>query len=55
MGRTLSEMIEALPKRRRERIEARYRELKDAVESLGELGQTVDKAPGTAKPRKGVA
>jgi hypothetical protein len=43
MGRTLSEMIDALPKRR-ERIDARYREVKDEVESLGELRKAVGKA-----------
>jgi hypothetical protein len=37
MGRTLNEMIDALPKRRRARIDARYRELKDDVESLRAL------------------
>jgi DNA-binding XRE family transcriptional regulator len=44
MGRTLSEMIDALPKRRRERIDARYRELKDHVEGLRELRKVVGKA-----------
>jgi DNA-binding XRE family transcriptional regulator len=40
----LSEMIDALPKRRRERIDARYRELKDHVEGLRELRKVVGKA-----------
>jgi DNA-binding XRE family transcriptional regulator len=44
MGRTLGEMIDALPKQRRERIEARYRELKDDVESLRELRKMAGKA-----------
>ena len=44
MGRTLSEMIDALPKQRRERVDARYRELKDEVESLGELRKAAGKA-----------
>jgi hypothetical protein len=44
MGRTLSEMIDALPKQRRERIDARYRELKDEVESLSELRKAAGKA-----------
>ena len=44
MGRTLSEIIDALPKRRRERIDARYRELKDNVESLRELRKVAGKA-----------
>ncbi len=44
MGRTVSEIIDALPKRRRERIDARYRELKDEVESLSELRKAAGKA-----------
>jgi transcriptional regulator with XRE-family HTH domain len=44
MGRTLSEMIDAFPKQRRERIDARYREIKDEVESLGELRKAAGKA-----------
>jgi hypothetical protein len=44
MGRTLSEMIDALPKQRRERIDARYRKLKDEVESLGDLRKAAGKA-----------
>jgi transcriptional regulator with XRE-family HTH domain len=44
MGRTLSEMIDALPKQRRERVDARYRELKDEVESLRELRKAAGKA-----------
>jgi len=44
MGRTLSEMIDTLPKQRRERIDARYRELKDDVESLRELRKVAGKA-----------
>jgi len=44
MGRTLSEMIDALPKQRRQRVEARYRELKDEVESLRELRKAAGKA-----------
>lgn len=44
MGRTLAEMVDALPKERRERIDARYRELKDQVESLRELRQAAGKA-----------
>ena len=31
MGRTLNEIIDALPKERRQRVEARYRELKSAM------------------------
>src|SRR6266849_5138642 len=44
MGRTLSKMIDALPKQRRERIDARYRELRDDVESLRELRKVAGKA-----------
>jgi DNA-binding XRE family transcriptional regulator len=44
MGRTLSELIDALPKPRRERIDARYRELKNEVESLKELRKVAGKA-----------
>ena len=44
MGRTLSEMIDALPKQRRERIDARYLELRDDVESLRELRKVAGKA-----------
>jgi hypothetical protein len=44
MGRTLSEMIDSLPKQRRERIGARYREIKDEVESLQELRKAAGKA-----------
>ncbi|MFL6804025.1 MAG: XRE family transcriptional regulator [Xanthobacteraceae bacterium] len=44
MGRTLNEMIDALPKQRREGIDARYRELKDEVESLSELRKAAGKA-----------
>src|ERR1700730_16886036 len=44
MGRTLSEMIGALPKQRRERIDAQYRKLRDDVESLRELRKAAGKA-----------
>jgi transcriptional regulator with XRE-family HTH domain len=44
MGRTLSEMIDSLPKQRRERIDTRYRELKDDVESLLQLRKAAGKA-----------
>jgi len=37
-------MIDALPKQRRQRVEARYRELKDEVESLRELRKAAGKA-----------
>lgn len=44
MGRTLGEMIDAMPKQRRERIDARYREFRDEVESLSELRKAAGKA-----------
>jgi DNA-binding XRE family transcriptional regulator len=44
MGRTLAEVMDALPKVRRERVEARYRELKQEVESLRQLRKVAGKA-----------
>jgi transcriptional regulator with XRE-family HTH domain len=44
MGRTLTEIIDALPKQRREKIDARYREIKGEVESLRELRKAAGKA-----------
>jgi DNA-binding XRE family transcriptional regulator len=44
MGRTLDEMMDVLPRQRRARIDARYRQLKDEVESLKELRKAVGKA-----------
>ena len=44
MARTLDEMIDALPKQRRERIDARYREIKEEVDSLQELRKAAGKA-----------
>jgi transcriptional regulator with XRE-family HTH domain len=44
MGRTLDEMIDSLPKSRRARVDARYRELKDEVESLQQLRRAAGKA-----------
>lgn len=44
MGRTLGEIIDTLPRQRRQRIDARYRELKDHVESLRELRKAAGKA-----------
>jgi hypothetical protein len=44
MGRTVSEVIDALPAHRRRRIHARYRELNDELESLSELRKAVGKA-----------
>lgn len=44
MGRTLDEVMDALPKQRRARIDARYRQLKDEVEGLKELRKAAGKA-----------
>ena len=44
MGQTLNEIMDALPKRRRMRMEARYRELKEDVESLRALRKAAGKA-----------
>jgi DNA-binding XRE family transcriptional regulator len=44
MGRNLNEIIDALPKERRQRVDARYRELKNEVESLRELRNAAGKA-----------
>jgi hypothetical protein len=44
MGRTLSEVMAELPPERRKRIDARYRELKEEVESLRQLREVAGKA-----------
>jgi DNA-binding XRE family transcriptional regulator len=44
MGRTLADVMDALPKERRDRVEARYHELKDEVESLRQLRKVAGKA-----------
>jgi transcriptional regulator with XRE-family HTH domain len=44
MGRTLQEVIDSLPKAEQVRIEKRYRELKDEVESLQQLRRAAGKA-----------
>lgn len=44
MGRRLDDVIAALPDDRRARVEARFEELRDEVESLGELRRAVGKA-----------
>jgi hypothetical protein len=46
MGRTLDDMVNSLPKRRRERIDTRYREIKDEIEMLKDLRKAVGKAQG---------
>lgn len=44
MGRSLEQVIEGLPESRRKRVEARFQELKDEVEGLGELRRVAGKA-----------
>ncbi len=44
MGRTLDQVIAELPSERRERVEARYQELKQEVEGLRELREITGKA-----------
>jgi DNA-binding XRE family transcriptional regulator len=44
MGRTLDQVIAELPPERRERVDARYRELKQEVEGLRELREIAGKA-----------
>lgn len=44
MGRTLDQVIEELPPERRERVEARYQQLRREVEGLRELRQIAGKA-----------
>jgi hypothetical protein len=44
MGRTLSDVMDALPAERRKRVDARYRELRQEVESLRQLRQVAGKA-----------
>jgi len=44
MGRTVSEIIASLPKERQQRIEERFQQLKQEVESLRELRQATGKA-----------
>ena len=44
MGRTLKEVVGSLPKRRQARIDERYRELRDEVESLRQLRRAAGKA-----------
>jgi hypothetical protein len=44
MGRKLDDVIAALPADRRVRVEARFEELREEVESLGELRRAAGKA-----------
>ncbi len=43
-GRTLGDVIAALPEARREHVDERFRQLKDEVGSLGELRRAAGKA-----------
>lgn len=45
MGRSLDEVVAGLPEARRARVEARAEELREEVESLGELRRLAGKAP----------
>src|SRR5665213_3383037 len=44
MGRRLEEVIAALPEERRQRVGMRFQQLKDEVESLGELRRAAGRA-----------
>ena len=44
MGLTIDEIIPSLPKKRQQRIDARYQELKNEVETLRELREAAGKA-----------
>jgi len=44
MGRTLDQVIAELPPERRQRVDARYRELKQEIEGLRELREIAGKA-----------
>src|SRR5277367_4062163 len=44
MGRSLDEVIAELPSERRERVEARYQELRQEIEGLRELREIAGKA-----------
>ncbi|MER8846952.1 helix-turn-helix domain-containing protein [Mesorhizobium australicum] len=44
MGRKLEDLIAALPEDRRERVDARFEELRGQVESLGDLRRAAGKA-----------
>jgi regulator of protease activity HflC (stomatin/prohibitin superfamily) len=44
MGRSIDQVIASIPETRRARVEARAQELKDEVQSLGELRRAAGKA-----------
>ena len=52
MGRTLDEVMSTLPEERRERIDARFQELKDEVEGLGELAPLAGTDPEAPQNRR---
>jgi hypothetical protein len=54
MGRTIDEVIDALPKSRRARIERRFRELSDQVESLQQLrrAKLITRAPRRSRSKR---
>lgn len=57
MGRTVDQIIAKLPPERRERVETRYRELKQEVEGLREsrkLAGNAEAEPGIAPPARSV-
>jgi len=44
MGRRLDEVLETLPRERRDRVDARFEALRDEVDGLGELRRAAGKA-----------
>jgi transcriptional regulator with XRE-family HTH domain len=55
MTRNLNDVIAALPKARRDSIEARYRELREEVESLAALRKAVGKAQVDVASKLGIS
>jgi DNA-binding XRE family transcriptional regulator len=55
MGRNLDDVIAALPKARRDSIEARYRVLREEVESLAALRKAVGKAQVDVASKLGIS
>lgn len=55
MARNLNDVIAALPKARRDSIEARYRELREDVESLAALRKAVGKAQVDVASKLGIS
>lgn len=52
MGRTLNKIIAVLPKKRRQRIDARYHELKDEIEAMAESAPMTTYVGAKKKPAK---